>query len=104
VNQQRGGFQDLAIRRIETNGASVCLPDMEDVESEFIFKCWIACNLRVLELQEARPQKVLLALCVGRFLRRDRCWRNQANSHSIHDSGAPTRLLTSWRFHAIYLG
>jgi hypothetical protein len=53
VNQQRGGFQDLAIRRIETNGASVRLPDMEDVESRFIYVCWRACNLRVLELQEA---------------------------------------------------
>jgi hypothetical protein len=34
VNQQRGGFQDLVIRCIETNGASV--PDMEDVESRFV--------------------------------------------------------------------
>src|ERR1035438_1515244 len=71
VNQQRGGFQDVAIRRIETNGASVRLPDMEDVESRFIYLCWRACNLRVLELQEARLQKGLLALCVGRFLRAD---------------------------------
>jgi hypothetical protein len=72
VNQQRGGFQDLAIRRIETNGASVQLPDLEDVESRFIYVCWRACNLRVLELQEAPLQKVLLPLCLGRFLRAER--------------------------------
>ena len=68
VNQQRGGIQDLAIRCIETNGASVRLPDMEDVESRFIYVCWRTCNLRVLELQEARLQKTLLPLCLGRFL------------------------------------
>jgi hypothetical protein len=72
VNQQQGGFQDVAIRRIETNGAYVQLPDFEDVESRFIYLCWRACNLRVLELQEARLQQGLLALCVGRFLRADR--------------------------------
>jgi hypothetical protein len=72
VNQQRGGLQDLAIRRIETNGASVRLPDMEDVESRFIYLCWRACNLRVLELKEAGLQKALLALCVGRFLGAER--------------------------------
>lgn len=71
LNQQLGGFQDVAIRRIETNGTFMRLPDMEDVESEFIFKCSLACNLRVLELQEGRLQKGLLALCVGRFLRAD---------------------------------
>lgn len=71
VNHQLGGFQEVAIRRIETNGASVRLPDIEDVEFRFIYECSLACNLRVLELQEARLQKVLLSLCVGRFLRAD---------------------------------
>ncbi len=77
VNQQRGGFLDLAIRCIETNGASVQLPDMEDVESRFIYVCWRACNLRVLELQEAGLQKALLALCMGRFLRAERIPRDE---------------------------
>jgi hypothetical protein len=45
---------------------------MEDVESRFIYVCWRACNLRVLELQEAPLQKVLLPLCLGRFLRAER--------------------------------
>jgi hypothetical protein len=71
VNQQRGGFQDLAIRYVETNGASVRLPDFEDVESRFLYLCSFACNLRVLELQDAHLQRGLLALCVGRFLRAD---------------------------------
>jgi hypothetical protein len=68
VNQQRGGIQDLAIRCIETKGASVQLPDMEDVESRFIWLCWRTCNLRVLELQTVPLQKTLLPLCMGRFL------------------------------------
>lgn len=42
MNQQQGGFVELATRRIETNGASVRLPDIEDVEPEFIFECWRA--------------------------------------------------------------
>jgi hypothetical protein len=53
------------------NGASRRPLDFEDVESRFIYVCSFACNLRVLELQEARLQKGLLALCVGRFLRAD---------------------------------
>ncbi len=72
VNQQRGGFLDLAIRCIETNGASVQLPDMEDVESRFIYVCWRTCNLRVLELQKVPLQKTLLPLCMARFLRAKR--------------------------------
>lgn len=71
ANRQSGGFAKIGAGRIETNGASVRLPDIEDVESEFIFKCWLACNLRVIELQEARLQKALLGLCLGRFLRAD---------------------------------
>jgi hypothetical protein len=59
----------MATRRIETNGAAVRLPEMEDVESAFLFECSCACNLRVLELQEARLQQGLLWLCVARFLR-----------------------------------
>jgi hypothetical protein len=69
VNRQRRGFQDLSIGRIETNGASVQLPDMEDVESRFIYLCWVACNRRILELHEVPLQEALLALSVCRFLR-----------------------------------
>jgi hypothetical protein len=71
ADQQQGGFLDLTTRYVETNGASGRPLDTEDVESRFIYLCSFACNLRVLELQEGRLQKGLLALCVGRFLRAD---------------------------------
>jgi hypothetical protein len=56
-NQQLGGFVEVRTRCIETNGASGRLPEIEDVESAFIFNCSSACNMRVIELQEARLQK-----------------------------------------------
>src|ERR1035441_1743571 len=71
ADQQQGGFLDLTTRYVETNGASGRPLDTEDVESRFLYVCSLACNMRVLELQEARLQKGLLALCVGRFLRAD---------------------------------
>ena len=71
ATQQRGGFVDMATRRIETNGAAVALPDIEDVESAFLFACSRECNIRVLELQQAWLQKGLLWLCVAHFLRAD---------------------------------
>ena len=71
VNQQQGGFLDVTTRYIETNGASRRPLDIEDVESRFIYLCSVACNMRALELQEARLQKGLLALCVDRFLHTD---------------------------------
>lgn len=77
VNQKRGGFAEIATRRIETNGASVQLPDIEDVESEFIFECSLACNMRVLELEEASLEKALLSLCLARFLRTDHISPNE---------------------------
>jgi hypothetical protein len=71
ADQQQGGFLDGRTRYIETNGASGRPLDIEDVESRFIYLCSFACNLRVLELQDAHLQRGLLALCVGRFLRAD---------------------------------
>jgi hypothetical protein len=71
ADQQQGGFLEVTTRYIETSGASRRPLDFEDVESRFIYVCSFACNLRVLELQEVRLQKGLLALCVGRFLRAD---------------------------------
>src|ERR1039457_1595905 len=71
ADQQQGGFLDLTTRYVETNGASGRPLGAEGVESRFIYLCSFACNLRVLELQEARLQKGLLALCVGSFLRAD---------------------------------
>ena len=71
ADQQQGGFLDGRTRYIETNGASGRPLDIEDVESRFLYLCSFACNLRVLELQDAHLQRGLLALCVGRFLRAD---------------------------------
>ena len=71
ADQQQGGFLDGRTRYIETNGASGRPLDIEDVESRFIYLCSFACNLRVLELQDAHLQRGLLALCVVRFLRAD---------------------------------
>ena len=70
LSQELPGFGNLAVPLAEL--ASVRLPDMEDVESRFIYVCSCACNLRVLEVQEARLQQALFALCVARFLRADR--------------------------------
>ena len=59
VNQQQGGFLDVTTRYFETNGASRRPLDIEDVESRFIYLCSVDCNMRALELQEARLQKGL---------------------------------------------
>ena len=63
---------DGAVAGAGGDGASGRPLDTEDVESRFIYLCSFACNLRVLELQEARLQKAVLALCVGRFLHAER--------------------------------
>ena len=69
ANRQSGGFVNIATRRGETNGASPELPDVEDVDSVFLYECWLECNVRVLELQCGRLQKAFFFLCILRFLR-----------------------------------
>jgi uncharacterized radical SAM superfamily Fe-S cluster-containing enzyme len=56
-------------RDAETNGTSIPPLKIEDVDSAFIHECVGACNIRVLELQEAQMEKALLLLCLKCFLR-----------------------------------
>jgi hypothetical protein len=67
--QHLGGFVDVVTRAVETNGASIPPLKIEDVDSAFIHECVGACNIRVLELQEAQMERALLLLCLKRFLR-----------------------------------
>jgi hypothetical protein len=51
--QQLGGFVHVVTRAVETNGASSPPLILDDLESVSIHECVAACNIRVLELQEA---------------------------------------------------
>jgi len=56
------------MRHVETNLAASTPVVIEDVDAAFVFHCVIDCNIRALELNEARLEKGLLSLCLNRFL------------------------------------
>ena len=58
----------MAVRDVETNLASSTPIITEDSDAAFVFHCVNDCNIRALELNEARLEKELLSLCLVRFL------------------------------------
>ena len=82
-HQKSIGFVDFATRRIETSGASVGLPDIEDIEAAFTYECWKDCNGRVIELQNAPLQKALFSFCILRLLSDDYIVTDEKEQQSI---------------------
>jgi len=65
--QQLGGFVQMVTRDVKTNLASRTPIVIEDLDAAFVFHSVTDCNIRALELNEARLEKGLLSLCLNRF-------------------------------------